>query len=104
MISATITKTIHVRISGRVQGVGYRAWAQRTARKLNLLGWVRNLTDGTVEAVVRGQTYAVDQFVADCQAGPLLARVSAVDTEVMETAEIFVGFEQRETVNAARAP
>ena len=93
MMSDADTKTVCVRISGRVQGVGYRAWAQKTARKLNLTGWVRNLTDGTVEAVVRGPTEAVEKFVADCQAGPMLARVKSVYTKPADTADELVGFE-----------
>lgn len=89
--------TIHLRISGRVQGVGYRAWVLRTARKLNLSGWVRNLTDGTVDAVAQGPVDAVNQLIADCHAGPTLARVTAVDTIPVENAERFDGFQQRDT-------
>jgi acylphosphatase len=96
-MSSDVT-TLHLIISGRVQGVGYRAWAQRSARKLGLSGWVRNLTDGSVEAVVRGPVEVVNQFVGACQAGPTLARVTAVDTVVIEKTEVLTGFEQRETV------
>ena len=76
--------TVHLLISGRVQGVGYRTWASKAARKLGLRGWVRNLTNGNVEAVAQGPKDAVDQFVGACQAGPMLARVTAVDTKVMD--------------------
>jgi len=93
-----VTATVHLRITGRVQGVGYRAWAQKTARKMNLTGWVRNLTDGSVEALAQGPKDVIEQFVAACQAGPMLARVTAVDTTTIEAAETFAGFEQRETV------
>jgi acylphosphatase len=84
--------TVHVRITGRVQGVGYRAWAQKTARKLGLSGWVRNVTDGTVEAIAHGNVDAVDQFIAACQAGPLLARVTAVDKNVIDAPGSKSGF------------
>jgi acylphosphatase len=88
---------MHLRITGRVQGVGYRAWAQKTARKFGLSGWVRNLNDGSVEAIAQGPKDTVEQFIAACQAGPMLARVTAVDTKVVESAELMLGFEQRET-------
>jgi len=66
-------------ISGRVQGVGYREWALRTARSLGLKGWVRNRSDGSVEAVVCGDAAALDQLVEACRAGPPMARVDAID-------------------------
>jgi acylphosphatase len=93
---------LRLRVSGRVQGVGYRAWAQKAALKLGLDGWVRNLTDGTVEAVARGSTVAVNQFVAQCQAGPFLARVTSVDTtpcDDIAEQSIPSGFRQRETAD-----
>ena len=71
-------KTVHVTIEGRVQGVAYRAWTERTARALELSGWVRNRRDGTVEAVFCGEAKMVDRMVALCGEGPPVARVSAV--------------------------
>ncbi|MEA3542448.1 MAG: acylphosphatase [Pseudomonadota bacterium] len=68
-------------ITGKVQGVWYRAWTVETARSLGLAGWVRNRTDGSVEAVVEGDENAVDQFLALAQDGPAAARVAAVETE-----------------------
>ncbi len=97
-MSASDSVTLHLLISGRVQGVGYRAWVLRTARKAGLMGWVRNLTDGRVEAVACGPKSAIDHFVGACHAGPLLARVTAVDTKVVAAPESFMNFEQRETV------
>ncbi len=93
------TTTLHLLISGRVQGVGYRAWTQRTARKLALNGWVRNLTDGRVEAVVQGHVDAINQLVSDCQSGPPLARVTSVDTKPLETSEMFSSFTERDTAS-----
>lgn len=79
--------TVHLIIEGRVQGVGYRAWAMQTARKLGLSGWVRNLTDGTVEAVAHGPSQSVELLVAACQAGPPLARVTAVNSRRVDASE-----------------
>jgi acylphosphatase len=65
-------------ISGRVQGVGYRAWAMQTASRLGLRGWVRNRADGTVEALVSGEDEAVMAMIEACRQGPFAARVGGV--------------------------
>lgn len=77
-------KAVHVRITGRVQGVGYRAWTVDEARRRGLSGWVRNLADGDVEAVFSGPTAVVDDMVAACWRGPSLARVNHVMIDVAE--------------------
>jgi len=69
----------HVIIRGRVQGVGYRAWAEYEALTLGLGGFVRNRRDGTVEAVFAGPAAAVAAMVEACRRGPPGARVTAVD-------------------------
>ena len=66
-------------VGGRVQGVGFRAWMVREARSLGVWGWVRNRADGTVEAVVHGETDAVGELLRRCRRGPMLASVSSVD-------------------------
>jgi acylphosphatase len=66
-------------VHGRVQGVGYRDAAVQAAFTLGVAGWVRNRSDGTVEAQVQGDAAAVDRFVEWCKRGPPLARVSGVD-------------------------
>lgn len=71
-------RTLQVRIEGRVQGVGYRAWTVRRARGLGLGGWVRNRSDGSVEAVLQGAAEAVERMLEECRAGPAGARVTAV--------------------------
>ena len=78
----------HVIIRGRVQGVGYRAWTEYTARDHGLEGWVRNRRDGSVEAVFAGPSEAVDAMVAACRRGPPGARVDAVD-ELPAAADIL---------------
>lgn len=87
----------HLRITGRVQGVGYRDWAVQAARSLGLSGWVRNRSDRSVEAVVAGPSDAVEAFVAACRDGPPVARVDGVESRV-EPMPGFTGFGWRETV------
>ncbi|WP_366656770.1 acylphosphatase [Fodinicurvata sp. EGI_FJ10296] len=87
----------HLVITGRVQGVWYRGWTTETAEGLGLSGWVRNRSDGSVEAVIAGPREAVDAMIEQCREGPPLARV--VDVTVAPTAEpATAGFEQRPTV------
>jgi len=71
-------KSVHVIISGRVQGVWYRAWTQKTAEKLGLSGWVRNCADGTVEALFSGSEDKVEAMLRQCRKGPMLARVDDI--------------------------
>lgn len=72
------TRTARLRIEGRVQGVGYRAWVEETARGLGLGGWVRNRLDGTVEALLSGDPASVDAMISRCNMGRPAARVSKV--------------------------
>lgn len=65
-------------VSGRVQGVGYRAWLAEEGRRLGLSGWVRNRLDGKVEALVAGDADLVDALVRACRTGPAYARVDEV--------------------------
>lgn len=74
-------KCVHVFISGRVQGVAFRHYTVKTARSLNLGGWVRNLDDGRVEALFAGDDAAVDAMLAWCRKGPASARVTSVDIQ-----------------------
>ena len=73
------------RISGRVQGVGYRAFAARTGRALNLRGGARNLDDGRVEVVASGAVHALDRLEAALGEGTGLSRVSRIDVETLAT-------------------
>ena len=81
----------HLIISGRVQGVGYRASMIDEARRLGVTGWVRNRRDGTVEAVVDGDAVAVAAIVAWARRGPPGARV--VDVLVEDTNGTFGEFD-----------
>lgn len=69
---------VRVTITGRVQGIGYRMWAQGKARGLGVLGWVRNRQDGSVEVLVQGAGDAVEAFLAASEKGPRGARVEDV--------------------------
>lgn len=76
-------KRCHLVISGRVQGVGYRYSTAREAARLAVSGWVRNRSDGCVEALVEGEEHAVDALVAWCRQGPMGAVVTDVEVEVL---------------------
>jgi acylphosphatase len=67
-------------IRGRVQRVGYRAWTEHMALQRGLEGWVRNCSDGTVEAVFAGPASAVEGMIAACRGGPPGAQVDTLDT------------------------
>ena len=71
-------------VQGRVQGVGYRFFASRAARELGLNGWVRNLSNGSVETFAEGEEAALMQYVARFREGPAGARVDAVSVESAE--------------------
>ena len=74
-------KRVHVYISGRVQGVFFRAETQRVAQGFNITGWVRNMADGRVEAVFEGKDENVDKMLDWCHTGPPAARVKEVDCD-----------------------
>ncbi len=74
-----MSSTVRVVVSGRVQGVWYRAWTEQQARALGLDGWVRNRRDGTVEAVLSGAPEVVEKMIQALWDGPPLAKVAAVD-------------------------
>jgi acylphosphatase len=77
-------RSVHLRITGRVQGVGYRAWAVDTARRLGLRGWVHNRTDGNVEVLATGGDDAVAAMIEACRQGPDAARVADVAISEVE--------------------
>jgi acylphosphatase len=84
----TIEKIVRVRVSGRVQGVGFRAFVARHAEARGILGWVRNRSDGDVEAVFAGSEYAVTALCQTCQQGPPRARVERLDIHEADRAAL----------------
>ena len=76
-------KAVHILVTGQVQGVGYRQGCRRTARTLDLVGWVRNLADGSVEMFAQGGSDAIDRLVDWSWAGPMAAVVTGVQTDVV---------------------
>ena len=71
--------TVHLLVSGKVQGVFYRATAKEKADALGLSGWIKNTLDGNVEATVSGSDAAVEAFVNWCRQGPPKAQVADVE-------------------------
>jgi acylphosphatase len=71
-------KSVRLIITGRVQGVGYRIWAERTASGLGIRGWVRNRRDGSVELLAIGKDDAVARLIESCGDGPRHAVVSGI--------------------------
>jgi acylphosphatase len=84
-------KQAHVFISGFVQGVSFRYFVKTNAQKLGLAGWVRNTEDGGVEAVFSGEKEKIEEMIALCRKGPMLAEVKHLGFE-WEEAEEFGGF------------
>lgn len=85
-------KQIHLFVSGRVQGVYFRAETKAMADRLDLSGWVRNLRDGRVETVFQGEEEAVETMIAWCGKGPVFAAVDRVEMEEEPLAGDFDGF------------
>ena len=85
----------HVYVSGRVQGVLFRSETQDEARRQDVTGWVRNLADGRVEAVLEGEKDKVEALVEFCRRGPPGARVSKVDVTWEDYTGQFRSFAMR---------
>ncbi|WP_421774155.1 acylphosphatase [Gracilimonas sp.] len=83
----------HIFISGRVQGVGFRHFTKTSARSLGVNGWVRNLPDGRVEAVLQGDEQLVDQLIEKCKKGPRSAYVQNIEVEEEKGEESYTSFD-----------
>jgi acylphosphatase len=89
-------RTVRLSITGRVQGVGYRFWAERAAAALGIRGWVRNRSDGSVELLASGKDDAVAAMIEACRQGPRAAAVTdAIVTEAEDDGS--EGFSARPT-------
>jgi len=80
-------------VSGRVQGVGFRYFAIRAARRVGVAGTVRNLPDGTVEAIAEGSQTALNEFRSELEKGPLDGHVSQVDETDLPATGRYSGFD-----------
>jgi acylphosphatase len=89
--------TLRIRVSGRVQGVGYRDALCVQAEQLGIAGWVRNRSDGTVEALLQGDADAVEALLAWARKGPPAARVASLDAQPAQPAEL-AGFKRLPTL------
>ncbi len=83
----------HLIISGRVQGVCYRAFTKDVAVSRGLTGWVKNLPDGRVEAVLEGESDSIERAVAECYKGPPASHVTDIAIEWEEFKGEFSGFD-----------
>jgi acylphosphatase len=92
------TRSVRVRIEGRVQGVGYRYWVERTAGRLALAGWVRNRRDGSVEAVFSGPPDRIADMLERCRQGPPAASVNSVTALEEDVSGLSTGFDVLSTV------
>ena len=73
-------KEVYFRVKGRVQGIGFRYWAVKTAQEIGeVSGWVHNAADGSVEILATADEEKIDKFILACQKGPLLARVDKLE-------------------------
>ncbi|MFO7832172.1 MAG: acylphosphatase [Desulfuromonadaceae bacterium] len=85
----------HIKVVGMVQGVGYRAFTMNAARELGLNGWVRNLLDGSVEAVFEGEEERVQEAINACRTGPARARVEHISIDISQGEGEFSSFDIR---------
>lgn len=86
-------KRVHLFVSGRVQGVNFRGSTRVQAQRLGVVGWIRNLQDGRVEAVAQGDSAALDRFVEFVSAGPPGSKVLDVEISDQPISGSFPAFE-----------
>lgn len=93
-----MTQRLHALVAGRVQGVGYRDFVRREARRLGLAGWTANRPDGRVEVVAEGPDEALEALAGRLKEGPAAAAVSAVEAAREHATGEFEGFQVRSSV------
>jgi acylphosphatase len=94
-VPAAPERCVALRVSGRVQRVGYRWFARDQALALGIRGWVRNLADGSVEALGCGESRALDRWLDALRVGPPLARVDELALSNDARADVPNGFDVR---------
>ncbi len=85
-------KQIHIIITGFVQGVGFRKFVKHTARSLNLVGWTRNVKDGTVEIVAVGEEDHLHMLLVSIERGTMLSQVDNIHVDWEDVQEVFTDF------------
>jgi len=85
--------TVNMKITGKVQGVGFRYFVLRQAQELGILGWVNNKPNGDVEAFAQGEKADLERFIAKVKEGPSFSRVEDVSLNWVKEAEQYFGFE-----------
>lgn len=84
---------VHLRISGQIQGVFFRRSAKLEAEKLEIVGWIRNNADGSVEVMAQGPNETIDKFIAWSKKGPPFAKVEKVEVEWLSENQDFDHFD-----------
>ena len=87
------TLTVNMKITGKVQGVGFRYFVLQQAQELGIKGWVSNKPNGDVEALAQGKKEGLDQFISKVKQGPAFSRVEDVNLEWVNEAEQYFSFE-----------
>jgi acylphosphatase len=90
-----MTKSLQCLVSGKVQGVNFRAWVKGQAEQLGVKGWVRNLDDGRVEVLAQGSEDALQALKGKIAAGSTMSRVDNVETKWIDYDKQHTGFELR---------
>ena len=85
--------TVNMKITGKVQGVGFRYYVLRQAQELGIRGWVSNKPNGDVEALAQGEKTDLEQFIFKVKEGPYFSRVEDVSLNCLNEAENYFGFE-----------
>jgi len=85
--------TVNMKITGKVQGVGFRYYVLRQAQELGIRGWVSNKPNGDVEALAQGEKTDLEQFIFKVKEGPSFSRVEDVSLNWLNETEQYFGFE-----------
>ena len=86
---------LHILVSGRVQGVGFRYFVQRNAEKFGVRGYAKNLTNGDVEVLAEGDKAALDEFLVLLKQGPPAGRIDRIQIDELECSGGYTGYEIR---------
>ena len=91
-------KQYHIHVSGFVQGVGFRDFVRKKAKKMGITGWVRNLSDGRVEAMLQGEEEKLNELIKHIRSGPYFSEVKNVIVKEEKMIEKFIEMIKKETI------